>query len=155
MKSCPRNGVLCLAAWFALLLVSRAALAVQPLRIPVSEYQDKVYASWLGQCAGNMYGLAHEQKYFQNPGPDKFPLGYSSWGAARVRDLNGAFSDDDTDIEYMYLLAMEKHGIEPSYGQLAEFWRNHVHREVWLANRAAFKINRVDFGGAWAGARPG
>lgn len=90
-------------------------------RITVREYRDKVYAAWLGQCVGNIYGLAHEQKYFVEPGPDKFPLGYTGWGADRLKQLNGAFSDDDTDIEYMYLMAMEKHGIEPAYSELAAF----------------------------------
>lgn len=151
MKFCPRNSILHLAVWFVLFLVSPTAFAVPPLRIPGSKYQDKVYASWLGQCAGNMYGLAHEQKYFQEPGPDKFPLGYSGWGAARMKELSGAFSDDDTDIEYMYLFAMEQYGIEPGYSQLAEFWRNHVHREVWLANRAALAAMNYGLEPPWTG----
>ena len=119
--------------------------------LSVAEYRDKVYASWLGQCAGNIYGLAHEQKYFREPGPDRFPLGYSGWGAARMKELNGAFSDDDTDVEYMYLLAMEKHGIEPTYGQLAEFWKRHVHRDVWLANRAAVAAMRYGVAPPYSG----
>ena len=47
------------------------------------------------------------------------------------------FSDDDTDVEYMYLLAMEKHGPEPTLAQLAAMWKHHVRNRVWLANRAA------------------
>lgn len=125
-----------------LCLLLLPACGAAPLRLGVAEYRDKVYASWLGQCAGNIYGLAHEQRYFREPGPDRFPLGYSGWGAARMKELNGAFSDDDTDVEYMYLLAMEKHGIEPTYAQLAEFWKRHVHRDVWLANRAAVAAMR-------------
>jgi hypothetical protein len=122
-------------------------------RISVAEYQDKVYASWLGQCAGNIYGLAHEQKYFREPGPDNFPLGYSGWGASRMKELNGAFSDDDTDVEYMYLIAMEKHGIEPTYAQLAELWRRHVRREVWLGNRAAVGAMQYGYTPPWTGTK--
>jgi len=122
-----------------------------PLKISEAEYRDKVYASWLGQCVGNLYGLAHEQKYFVEPGPDRFPLGYSGWGASRMKELNGAFSDDDTDVEYMYLLAMERYGAEPSYAQLAEFWRRHVRREVWLANRAAAAAMRYGLDPPWSG----
>jgi len=33
------------------------------LKISVSDYQDKVYASWLGQIIGNIYGLPHENKH--------------------------------------------------------------------------------------------
>ncbi|MGE5644640.1 MAG: ADP-ribosylglycohydrolase family protein [Acidobacteriota bacterium] len=133
-----------------LFLLTQVSFA-QRLRIGAAEYRDKVYASWLGQCAGNIYGLAHEQKYFEQPGPDQFPLGYSGWGAARMKAVNGAFSDDDTDIEYMYLLAMEKHGIEPRYSELAEFWKRHVRRDVWLANRAAVAAMRYGFDPPWTG----
>ncbi len=120
-------------------------------RIPIAEYRDKVYASWLGQCVGNIYGLAHEQKYFEQPGPDRFPLGYSGWGATRMKQANGAFSDDDTDVEYMYLLAMEKYGIEPRYRDLAEFWKLSVHHDVWLANRAAVGAMRYGLDPPWSG----
>jgi hypothetical protein len=60
----------------------------------------------------------------------------------RVREVNGAFSDDDTDLEYMYLLQMEKHGIEPSYGQLAEAWKYHIRERIWAANRVALTLMR-------------
>lgn len=128
-----------------------AFLLAASWRIPIAEYRDKVYASWLGQCVGNIYGLAHEQKYYREPGPDRFPLGYSGWGAARLRQLNGAFSDDDTDVEYMYLLAMERHGIEPKYSELAAFWKRSVHHDVWLANRAAVAAMRYGLEPPWTG----
>jgi hypothetical protein len=109
----------------------------------VEEYRDKVYASWLAQCVGNIYGLPHECRYIDNPGPDKFPLGYHE--TRRLKEADGAFSDDDTDIEYMYLLAMEKFGIEPTYAQLAGDWMRHVRNRVWLANRAAVAAMRYGF----------
>ncbi len=118
------------------------------LEIPVEVYEEKVYASWLGQMVGNMYGLVHENQYLEEPGPDSFPYGYDykplpDHGMLVTKFLkkhNGAFSDDDTDIEYMYLLQMEKHGIEPSYVQLAEAWKYHVRGWVWVANRAALRL---------------
>ncbi|MFC1619444.1 ADP-ribosylglycohydrolase family protein [Candidatus Neomarinimicrobiota bacterium] len=106
-------------------------------RIAVEEYQDKVYASWLGQIIGNIYGLPHENRYVEEPGPEEFPYGYRGRALEVMQEVNGAFSDDDTDIEYMYLLAMEKYGIEPSYADLADSWLYHVRDRVWLANRAA------------------
>jgi hypothetical protein len=54
-----------------------------------------------------------------------------------MKEVGGAFSDDDTDIEYMYLLAMEDSGPEPTYTELAKRWLHHVRGRVWLANRAA------------------
>jgi ADP-ribosylglycohydrolase len=106
------------------------------IKISEAEYLDKVYASWLGQIIGNIYGLPHENKYIDEPGPENFPYGYGR-NLNYLKEVNGAFSDDDTDFEYMYLLAMEKYGPEPTYAQLTESWKYHVRERVWLANRAA------------------
>ncbi len=106
-------------------------------KLAVEDYYDKVYASWLGQCIGNIYGLPHENQYIDKPGPGEFPYGYQGKPLETMRRVNGAFSDDDTDIEYMNLLAMEEHGPEPTYAALADRWLYHVRDRVWLANRAA------------------
>ena len=116
----------------------------ETLRIRVQDYEDKVYASWLGQIVGNIYGLSYEFKFIAEPGPDDFPYGFGA-SLQRVEEANGAFSDDDTDIEYMYLLQMERHGIEPSYAQLAEAWKHHVRDKVWVANRMALTLMRAGF----------
>ncbi len=107
--------------------------------IPVQEYKDAVYASWIGQIVGNTYGLCYEFKFVDEPGPDKFPYGYT-WTLDELKKHNGVFSDDDTDIEYMYLVQMEKNGIEPTCYQLAEAWKTHVKTKVWCANRAALTL---------------
>lgn len=108
-------------------------------KIAVAEYQDKVKASWLGQIIGNTYGLSYEFKFIDKPGPNKFPYGFGEY-LAKVKEVNGAFSDDDTDIEYMYLLQMEKHGSTPSYSALADAWQYHVREKVWVANRQAVAL---------------
>lgn len=125
----------------ALLLLSAVARAGEVpsgpmLKIPVAEYRARVYASWLGQCIGNIYGLPHENKYIGEPGPETWPYGYSG-NMDRLRRTNGVFSDDDTDIEYLYLTAMEQFGPEPKGAELAASWIRHVRDRVWLANRAA------------------
>src|SRR5690606_39450231 len=51
-----------------------------------------------------------------------------------------AYSDDDTDVEYMYLLNMEKYGYEPTYEQMREAWMFHIRDRVWLANRASLGL---------------
>ena len=113
------------------------------VRISVEEFNDKVYASWLAQIIGNIYGLPHENAYIDEPGPETFPYGYTE-NIERLREVNGAFSDDDTDIEYIYLLTMEKHGPEPTYAQMKEAWLHHIKQRVWLANRAA--LGAMHFG---------
>jgi len=114
------------------------------IRIGVQEYRDKVYASWLGQIVGNIYGLSYEFRFIDQPGPDEFPYGFGA-SLDRVREVGGAFSDDDTDIEYMYLLQMEQHGIEPTYEQLAKAWKYHVRDKVWVANRSALTLMHAGY----------
>jgi hypothetical protein len=114
------------------------------VKISVEEYKDKVYASWLAQIIGNIYGLPHENDYIEEPGPETFPYGYGP-NIERLKEVNGAFSDDDTDIEYIYLLTMEKYGPEPTYAQMAEAWLHHIRRRVWLANRAALAAMHFGF----------
>ncbi len=120
--------------------------------VPLSEgkllsrkaYEEKVYASWLGQCVGNIYGLPHENQYIDEPGPETFPFGYGPM-EKHLREVNGAFSDDDTDIEYMDLAAMEEHGVEPSYAQIGARWKRHIQHKIWVANRAALAALRMGF----------
>lgn len=109
------------------------------LKISREVLWDKMYASWLGQMVGNIYGLPHENKYIDEAGPDAFPYGYTN-NLARLEKVNGAFSDDDTDIEYIYLLQMQKYGPEPTYRQLTDAWKYHIRDNVWLANRAALGL---------------
>ena len=141
------NGLL-LALFSALSIycfeVSAQAGDSEDIRIGVEEYKDKVHASWLGQIVGNIYGLSYEFQFIDEPGPDEFPYGYGD-SLERVREVGGAFSDDDTDIEYMYLLQMEKHGIEPTYENLANAWKYHVRDKVWVANRSALTLMHAGY----------
>ena len=109
------------------------------LKISADDLYNKIYGSWLAQIIGNIYGLPHENAYVDEPGPDTFPYGYGR-NLNRLTEAKGAFSDDDTDIEYIYLLTMEKHGFEPTYAQMREAWLHHIKQRVWLANRAALGL---------------
>ncbi len=106
--------------------------------LPLDVYSQKVYGAWLGQCVGNMYGLAHECRYVDEPYSlvDQ-PTHYAPYIIRIMQNSNGAFSDDDTDIEYMDLFTMEKHGPEPTYADLTDAWMRHVWHHVWVANRSA------------------
>jgi len=126
--------------------------ANKPMKIKVSELRDKIAAEWIGQMIGNMYGLPHENKYVAEPGQEKWPYGYSK-SLDKLQKYNGAFSDDDTDVEYMYLLQMEKFGSEPSYAQLREAWMYHIRDRVWLANRAALGLMHFGYTPPFTGSR--
>jgi hypothetical protein len=107
--------------------------------IPVEVLKDKIAGAWIGQMIGNIYGLPHENKYISEPGPEKWPYGYTR-NLDKLKKYDGAFSDDDTDVEYMYLLVMEKYGPEPTYANLRDAWLYHIRDRVWLANRGALGL---------------
>ena len=89
---------------------------------------------------GNIYGLPFENKFVDEPAPEsRFPFGYTK-NIDKLQKYNGAFSDDDTDVEYIYLLLMEKYGVEPTYANMREGWVYHIRDRVWLANRAALGL---------------
>lgn len=113
--------------------------------ISMDELHDKIAGAWLGQMIGNFYGLPFENKFIEQHGPDSdWPYGYTK-NLDRLERTGGAFSDDDTDFEYIYLLQMEKYGCEPTYAQLREGWMHHVRDRVWLANRAALGLMHHGF----------
>ncbi|MBW8189858.1 ADP-ribosylglycohydrolase family protein [Neiella marina] len=141
-----RFSVLAIVGLFIIAALTPSSHAApKPLkRLSVAEYQDKVYAAWLGQIIGNIYGLSYEFRFIDQPGPDQFPYGFGP-SLEKVKQVNGAFSDDDTDIEYMYLLQMEQHGFEPTYRQLAKAWQHHVRDKVWVANRNALTLMHAGY----------
>lgn len=128
----------------AVFLAGISACSGPSRQISMAEYQDKTYASWLGQCIGNMYGLSHEFKYNDEPRTEPIE-GWMPDALKRIGECNGAFSDDDTDIEYVCLFCMEKYGPEPTYEQLAEFWKRHINSYIWVANRCARELMTHDY----------
>lgn len=131
-----------------ILLVSATNKKIDPpsnhKTIAIDELRDKIAGAWIGQMIGNMYGLPHENKYIDEPGKENWPYGYTK-NLDKLKNYNGAFSDDDTDVEYMYLLNMEKYGVELTYEQMREAWMFHIRDRVWLANRAALGLMHYGF----------
>ncbi|MEO9475718.1 MAG: ADP-ribosylglycohydrolase family protein [Cyclobacteriaceae bacterium] len=120
--------------------------------ISVKELRNKIAGAWIGQMIGNIYGLPHENKYVDAPGAENWPYGYTK-NIDKLKTYDGAFSDDDTDVEYMYLLQMEKYGHEPTYEQMREAWMFHIRDRVWLANRGALGLMHFGFTPPFTGAK--
>jgi ADP-ribosylglycohydrolase/Putative Ig domain len=122
------------------LFVGQTVHAQKTRTISKAELRDKIAGAWIGQMIGNIYGLPHENKYVNAPGDEsKWPYGYTK-NLDKLKQYKGAFSDDDTDVEYMYLLTMEKYGYEPTYEQMRDAWMFHIRDRVWLANRGALGL---------------
>lgn len=87
---------------------------------------DKIRGGLLGQILGNLNGLPHEMKYVDNPGDVK------NYVPALPE---GAWSDDDTDFEWVYVVEMQKNRTPMlSHDQIFQFWKERVNKRVWCSN---------------------
>lgn len=120
--------------------------------ISEKELLDKISGFWLGQLVGNYMGLPFENNYVDEPVPVFVDRVYTHSDDATL-DINrndwrgyipifmdaveGAFADDDTDIEFVTLIAVEKYGLDITYPEITEMWKKHINRRIWVANRTA------------------
>jgi len=138
------------------------------LIISRSDYANKLYGFWLGQCIANWTGLVTEMDKIGNIGEIKTGEFYTRedwgkpdqpniWSNGDPSDLSstidfvfvdegGAWgSDDDTDIEYMY---QHLHYVNQSSiltgDQIREGWLKHIKKEeenfLWVSNQTAFDL---------------
>ena len=127
---------------FSLFLLLLVSCGQKPLEITRTQLKDKIAGAWIGQMVGNIYGLEYENKFVDEPGEGPFVFNKAM---RKMEAVDGAFSDDDTDVEYLYLLMMEKYGIDINYDQVKEGWMYHIRDRVWLANRAALGLMHYGF----------
>jgi len=99
------------------------------VNIPAEQIIDKIRGGMLGQIIGNLNGLPHEMVYINEPGNVK----------NFVPSLkNGAWTDDDTDFEWVYITEMQKHrnAFLPS-DTIFRLWKERINRRIWCSNRFA------------------
>ena len=104
--------------------------------ISAENLRDKINGGIIGQFFGNLNGLVHENKYTDEPGNV----------TEYTPDLsNGAFTDDDTDIEFVYIYHMLQSGrhILP-YSEIYDLWIENISDKIWCSNRYA--RNLMDIG---------
>lgn len=127
---------MCDTAWFWLGLVAfaaagSAAQGAEARLISRAELLDRIRGGWAGQMIGNVQGLPFEFKYKDEPGPlpDFTP------------NLPRCPSDDDTDIEWTHLHAMDRLGtLLVPYPELAREWVRSINRRIWVSNEQARKL---------------
>jgi ADP-ribosylglycohydrolase len=107
-------------------------LAQQTADLPADVLEDKIRGGLVGQIFGNLNGLPHEFKYIAEPGKvESYTPGLPK----------GAWTDDDTDLEWVYLAEMAKSGelaVPPA--RLAELWRANMNTGIWCANLYARQL---------------
>jgi hypothetical protein len=88
--------------------------------------EDKIHGGLLAQLLGNLNGLAHENKYYEQPG------NVTQYTPALPE---GARTDDDTDIEWLYIFAMQQQQtgmLAPK--QITGLWKKHINQRIWCSN---------------------
>jgi len=82
------------------------------VKLPYSEYEDRVHAAWVGQILGTLMGFQFEHKTSSVENVVTLPPKYQS-----------APVDDDYYYEPVALRAFEKHGTGLTVEQLGEQWK--------------------------------
>lgn len=88
---------------------------------------DKIRGGFLGQIVGDLNGLKHEMKYIQEPGD------VQEYTPALPE---GAWTDDDTDVEWPYILEIQKtQNLLLPYPRISEVWKKHINnRGIWCSH---------------------
>ncbi len=112
----------------------------------------KMRGFWIGQLVGNYMGFPFENVYVQKPIPFLVERYYTYRDDPSIRLnrddlrgyvpivahwLEGAISDDDTDIEFLTLHAVERFGLDIDYPEITSMWKKHINRKIWVATRIA------------------
>lgn len=94
--------------------------------------RDKIRGGLLGQLLGNLNGIQHEMKYINEPG--------------NVQEYipalpDGARTDDDTDLEWVYIVAMQRHNtimLPPHL--IVQLWKERINKRIWCSNQYARQL---------------
>ncbi len=131
-----------------------------------TEYAERLYGFWLGQCIANWTGLVTEMDKIGIPNQEGKGAGFYTradwgqpdqpnlWGSNNYSDTIGFLfadkdsiwgADDDTDIEYIYQELLYRHGTSRLTGsQIREGWLRHIKTEeenyLWVSNERALKL---------------
>ncbi len=123
--------------YFLLMTVSFVRAGDKPRFVEISceVLEDKIRGGLLAQILGNLNGLPHEMKYIDEPG------NVETYTPSLPE---GAWTDDDTDIEWVYLVEMQRSGKRLlSYDRIRELWQRHINRRIWCANHYARQLMEI------------
>lgn len=129
IRTNERLFIICFLCVIACKLTAQLANEKKMITIPAEVVTDKIRGGLLGQIIGDLNGLPYENKYDLQPGI------VQEYTPSLPK---GAWSDDDTDFEWVYIFEMQKSrkAIIP-YQDISTFWKERVNKGVWCANRFA------------------
>jgi len=112
--------------WQPFINNSADARAGRFVEISAEDLEDKIRGGFLAQLLGNLNGLPHENKYYDEPGK------VQHYTPSLV---DGARTDDDTDIEWVYISAMQQDRtalLGPE--RITSLWKQYINDHIWCAN---------------------
>ena len=107
------------------------------LELSAEVLRDKIRGGLLGQMLGNLNGLQHEMKYINEPGS------VEQYTPALP---DGARTDDDTDLEWVYIVAMQRHNaimLPPRL--IVQLWKERINKRIWCSNQYARQLMDIGF----------
>ena len=124
-------------------LAFKSNLSAKERIISHDELMDKLSGFWIGQILGNYVGFPFENLYVEEPIPilvdQVYTADYDGDLELKINTkdrrghiptlvdaVRGAFSDDDTDIEFVTLHAVEKYGLDITYPEITQMWKTHI-----------------------------
>jgi hypothetical protein len=109
----------------------------ESIELSAEVLRDKIRGGLLGQLLGNLNGLKHEMKYINEPG------NVEEYTPALPE---GAHTDDDTDLEWVYIVAMQRHNaiLLPPH-LIVKLWRGRINKRIWCSNQYARQLMDIGF----------
>ena len=102
------------------------------MQLSAEVLRDKIRGGLLGQLLGNLNGIEHEMKYINEPG------NVAEYVPALA---DGARTDDDTDLEWVYIVAMQRHNtimLPPHL--IVQLWKERINKRIWCSNQYARQL---------------
>jgi hypothetical protein len=130
----PKSLAFCLILHLSLaqLVFPEEHVELHVEEIPAYVLHDKIRGGLLGQMLGNLNGLGHEMKYIHEPG------NVQHYTPSLPK---GARTDDDTDFEWVYVVAMQDEDqILIPHERIAELWRTRINQGIWCSNLYARRL---------------
>lgn len=115
----------------------RADSSEEWVELAAEVLRDKIRGGLLGQMLGNLNGLEHEMKYINEPG------NVQEYTPALPE---GARTDDDTDLEWVYIVAMQRHNavlLPPD--RIVQLWKKRINQRIWCSNQYARQLMDIGF----------
>lgn len=122
---------------FLLVIFFTGISCSKTIKIDETVLKDKIKGGLVGQILGDLNGLPFEEKYNNEPGTlKKYKPGLPL----------GAYTDDDTDVEWMYICSMEKNKkTYLSYDTLVTIWKQNMNYKTWASNSYARQLMEIGF----------